>query len=30
LKKVADLTMQDMGDFVTDFHLSVEPMATLG
>jgi hypothetical protein len=22
--------MEDMGDFVTDFHLSVEPMAALG
>ena len=30
MKKVAYLTMEDMGDFVTDFHLSVEPMAALG
>jgi len=30
LKRVAYLTMEDMGDFVTDFHLSVEPMAALG
>jgi glutathione synthase/RimK-type ligase-like ATP-grasp enzyme len=30
LKKVAYLTMEDMGDFVTDFHLSVAPMAALG
>ncbi|MBT8109403.1 MAG: hypothetical protein KJO27_01640 [Gammaproteobacteria bacterium] len=29
MKRVAYLTMQDMGDFVTDFHLSVEPMAAL-
>ena len=30
MKRVAYLTMEDMGDFVTDFHLSVEPMAALG
>ncbi|MBT8092722.1 MAG: hypothetical protein KJN77_06775 [Gammaproteobacteria bacterium] len=30
MKKVAYLTMNDMGDFVTDFHLSFEPMAALG
>jgi len=30
LKKVAYLTMADMGDFVTDFHLSFEPMVALG
>ncbi|NNF40315.1 MAG: hypothetical protein HKN64_02970 [Woeseiaceae bacterium] len=30
MKKVAYLTMRDAGDFVTDFHLSVEPMAALG
>ncbi len=30
LKKVAYLTMADMGDFVTDFHLSFAPMAALG
>ena len=28
--RVAYLVMNDMGDFVTDFHLSVEPMAQLG
>ncbi len=30
MKRVAYLTMEDMGEFVTDFHLSVEPMAALG
>jgi glutathione synthase/RimK-type ligase-like ATP-grasp enzyme len=30
MKKVAYLTMDDMGDFVTDFQLSFEPMAALG
>ncbi len=30
MKKVAYLTMEDMGDFVTDFHLSFEPMSALG
>lgn len=30
MKKVAYLTMDDMGDVVTDFHLSFEPMARLG
>lgn len=30
MKRVAYLIMEDMGDFVTDFHLSVEPMAALG
>jgi len=29
-KRVAYLVMDDMGDYVTDFHLSVEPMAALG
>ena len=29
-KTVAYLTMADMGDYVTDFHLSVEPMRELG
>ncbi len=29
-KTVAFLVMDDMGDFVTDFHLSVEPLAELG
>ena len=29
-KRVAYLTMADMGDFVTDFHLSFEPMQSLG
>lgn len=30
MKKVAYLIMHDTGDFVTDFHLSFEPMAKLG
>lgn len=30
MKKVAYLTMADEGDFVTDYHLSIEPMADLG
>ena len=30
MRKVAYLTMRDPGDFVTDFHLSYEPMAALG
>ncbi len=30
MKKIAYLTMEDMGDFVTDFHLSFEPIAKLG
>ncbi len=30
MKTVAYLTMADMGDFVTDFHLSIAPMAALG
>ncbi len=30
MKRVAYLTMEDAGDFVTDYHLSVEPMAALG
>lgn len=30
MKKIAYLTMADMGDFVTDFHLSLEPMKELG
>ena len=30
MKKVAYLTMEDAGDFVTDYHLSVDPMAALG
>ena len=29
-KRAAYLVMDDMGDFVTDFHLSFEPMAALG
>ena len=29
-KRVAYLVMEDMGDFVTDFHLSIGPMASLG
>ncbi|RZV33130.1 MAG: hypothetical protein EX272_14885 [Chromatiales bacterium] len=29
-KRVAYLVMDDMGDYVTDFHLSVAPMAELG
>ncbi len=29
-KKVAYLTMEDQGDYVTDYHLSFEPMASLG
>lgn len=30
MKKIAYLTMADMGDFVTDFHLSFAPMKNLG
>lgn len=30
MKKVAYLTMADMADYVTDFHLSFEPMLKLG
>jgi glutathione synthase/RimK-type ligase-like ATP-grasp enzyme len=30
VKKIAYLTMADMGDFVTDFHLSFAPMKDLG
>lgn len=30
MKKVAFLTMEDMGDYVTDFHLSFAPLAELG
>ena len=30
MKKVAYLTMADKGDYVTDFHLSFEPMLKLG
>lgn len=30
MKKVAYLVMEDAGDFVTDYHLSIEPMAALG
>ena len=30
MKKVAYLTMEDQGDYVTDFHLSFEPMLELG
>lgn len=30
MKRAAYLTMVDMGDFVTDFHLSFEPMAARG
>ncbi len=30
MKKIAYLTMADAGDFVTDYHLSIEPMAALG
>ena len=30
MKRVAYLVMEDAGDFVTDYHLSVEPMAGLG
>lgn len=30
MKRIAYLTMSDMGDFVTDFHLSVAPMQALG
>ena len=30
MKKIAYLTMDDMGDFVTDFHLSIVPMKELG
>lgn len=30
MKKIAYLTMEDMGDFVTDFHLSIAPMQALG
>ncbi|MDH5454780.1 MAG: hypothetical protein OEY37_01840 [Gammaproteobacteria bacterium] len=29
-KRAAYLVMDDMGDYVTDFHLSLEPMAALG
>ena len=29
-KRVAYLTMEDQGDFVTDYHLSFEPMKSLG
>lgn len=30
MKKVAFLTMEDMGDYVTDYHLSFTPLAELG
>lgn len=30
MKKIAYLTMADAGDFVTDYDLSIEPMAALG
>ncbi len=30
MRKIAYLTMADAGDFVTDYHLSIEPMAALG
>ena len=30
MKKVAYLTMEDASDFVTDYHLGIEPMAALG
>jgi hypothetical protein len=30
VKKIAYLTMADVGDFVTDYHLSIEPMTALG
>ena len=30
MKRVAYLVMADAGDFVTDYHLSIEPMAALG
>lgn len=30
MKEIAYLTMADAGDFVTDYHLSIEPMAALG
>lgn len=30
MKRIAYLTMSDMGDFVTDFHLSIAPMQALG
>ena len=30
MKRVAFLVMQDPGDFVTDYHLSIEPMTALG
>jgi len=29
-KTIAFLVMEDMGDFVTDFHLAIEPLAALG
>ncbi len=29
-KRVAYLTMYDMGDYVTDFHLSFDAMSALG
>jgi hypothetical protein len=30
VKRIAYLTMAEPGDFVTDYHLSIEPMAALG
>ncbi|MGB5721138.1 MAG: hypothetical protein WBM34_10615 [Woeseiaceae bacterium] len=30
MRKIAYLTMADKGDFVTDYHLSIEPMRALG
>ena len=30
MKRVAFLVMQDPGDFVTDYHLGIEPLAALG
>ena len=30
MKRIAYLTMADPGDYVTDYHLSIEPMAALG
>jgi len=30
VRKIAYLTMVDAGDFVTDYHLSIKPMASLG
>ncbi|MGI9235706.1 MAG: ATP-grasp domain-containing protein [Woeseiaceae bacterium] len=30
MRRIAYLTMADMGDFVTDYHLSIAPMAALG